>query len=315
MKRLTGGNLHLKLLSFILTLTLFFFVLAENRKTRVYRVSVDIHDIPSGWVLMETPSDVRLSVQGTARAFSRLDPESLRTVAIGPIQPGQRTWDLRVEDFGLPPGLQIVDMEPEQVVLSLDEIDERELPINVNLRGRLPDGLELLAAFVEPESITVSAPRSYFPDFDEVFTEAIDLSSISGPVRRRVGLALQRQFVSYDRSTEIVVTVDVGLVEAETTLDIPVQIVGAGGCTAERSTLSLSLRGPDRIVASAAALGILATVDCDALAAGGEGVYVEAPTIRNLPASIEIVTVIPREIRVTVPAPPPVEGSGATLTP
>jgi YbbR domain-containing protein len=311
--RATGSNLHLKLLSFTLTLTLFFFVLAENRKTRVYRVGVDIHDIPSGWVLMEQPGDVRVSVQGTARSFSRLDPESLRTVEIGPIQPGQRTWDLRVEDFGLPPGLQVVDMEPEQVTLSLDEIAERELPINVNLRGRLPDGLELLAAFVEPESITVSAPRSYFPEFDEVFTEALDLSSVSGPVRRRVGLALQRQFVSYDRTSEIVVTVDVGLVEAERTLEIPIQIVGSGGCTADDLIASLSFRGPDRIVASADTLGIFATVDCNALAARGAGVYVEAPTVRNLPASIEIVNLVPREIRVTVPPALAVEGSGTPL--
>ena len=72
-------NLHLKVISLIVTLTLYLSVKVEKTTVRTFRIDVNVTDILGDIVLMEEPEDVTLTVRCSGRALSRIDDERLRS--------------------------------------------------------------------------------------------------------------------------------------------------------------------------------------------------------------------------------------------
>jgi hypothetical protein len=172
-------NLHLKVISLILTLTLYLFVKEEKIMVRTYRIDVHVTDILGDIVLMEEIEDVTLTLRGSGRAFSRLDDEQLRAYPIGPIRPDTTRWPVRPEAFSLPPGLEILSVEPTTLRLDPVPLVELELPVVANFRGQVPEGYEVLSSYVDPPIMTVSMPETYLGTVDTLHTETIDLAGHS----------------------------------------------------------------------------------------------------------------------------------------
>ncbi len=280
---------------------------SERVQTRDFYVRVEITELPPGWTLLEQPDEVRVWVTGSTRAFTQLDRTSLRTLEIGPVQPGQRSWELRPGDFELGRGLSVERIEPEAIELALDPRVEVELPVQVNTRGQPPSGYELLGRTVTPSTVTVTMPESYAGDFDVVETETIDLNGLVRSTTRMVELNVRRPFVHYSREIPIVVTLDVALVEDERTYaDLPIRAVGSAPqrCTPEPARMRLTLHGPQSIFDSLDPATLFASVDCDQAISRGQGRHLLEPRILNVPAGLEIRSLQPEIVTITVtPAP------------
>lgn len=326
--RLITHNLHLKVVAFVLTMTLFVFVTTSDVRQRDFTVRLTVTDVPSGWTLLESPPSVVVTLEGTARAFSTLDRDSLRSLEIGPIEAGQNTWQIRPEDFDLERGLEVVSISPQTVPVRLDERVEVDLPVVINTRGEPAQGYELLSQTVVPETIRVSAPGSYFPDFQSVETETIDLSGLVRSTERRVSLNIQRPHVHYSRDIPIVVRLEVGTVESSRTLvDLPIHPTGTEteGCSVEPDRFRISVSGPQSLVDSMDSSNIYGTIDCDAWSEEGPGTYLVEPALQNVPAAVDVGDRLPQTVTVSIVArsapfapwlrPGVEEGSGAAAEP
>lgn len=315
MRRLFGKNLHLKVLAFTLTVVLYFFVLAEKETTREFTVALEVGRVPAQHVVLNDLPDVTVTISGSARAFGRLDSEALRTLTIDIRDPDTRRREIREADLGLNRAFTIESIAPRWVTIELDELVERELPVSPVVRGTPAPGFEASDPVATPDTLMVSAPSSYFPDFDTIFTESIDITGADAPVARRVGLSIQRPFVTSPPDTRIEVTVDVvTLVETRTIERVRVLLTGpsASRCAVDVTSVAITVTGPKTLVDAIDRTDIFASVDCTALVEQGPGVYTPAPAVKNLPRGVSVVESVPTLLQLTV-APPPTpepEGSG-----
>jgi YbbR domain-containing protein len=303
------NNLHLRIISFILTLTLFLFVRQDEDESRSYRVELDVVDVPARMVLLNEPGSVTVSLRGTGRALARLDSESLRHLEIGPLRPDTRSWQVRPEDFELPTGIVITNVSPPEVPILLDRLEEVEVHIEPNFRGELPEGYRLFSTTIEPPTVRLTAPSSVMADLTVAHTEAINLDGLRSERRLPVELDLQRRFVTYPREEPIFVRLEVGV--AEDTLDVAevdVQLTGEriDRCRLVDATVSVSLSGPESIVDEIDPTALYAAVTCAEVVDRGPGLYTLSPILPTVPASVAMDEMTPRVVRVEVLPPPEV---------
>lgn len=317
MKQLLATNGHLKVLAFTLTVVLYFFVLAEKETTREFTVDVTVGRVPAQHVVLNDLPDVTVTISGSTRAFGRLDSEALRKMTIDIVDPTMRRREIREADLGLPRSFTIRSIVPRWVEIDIDELVERELPIHPVVRGTPARGFEARDPIATPPTLTVSAPSSYFPEFEAIFTESIDITGASEPVARSVGLSIQRPFVTMPPETRIEVTVDVvTVVETRTIERVRVLVTGpnASRCAVDLTSVAVTVTGPKTLVDAIEAGDIFASIDCETLAAAGAGVYTPEPVVKNLPRGVTVVEIVPTVLQLTVTrdATAPVEGSGGT---
>lgn len=295
-------NLHLKVISLIVTLTLYLSVKVEKTTVRTFRIDVNVTDILGDIVLMEEPEDVTLTVRGSGRALSRIDDERLRSFSIGPIRPDTTRWPVRPEAFALPSGIEILSVEPTTLRLDPVPLIELELPVVANFRGQVPTGYEVLSSYVDPPMMTVSMPETYLGTVDTLHTETIDLAGLVQSISRPVRLSVQRRFVTYGADIPVTVNVEVGVVEDIRLVEtVPIVLTGsdAGRCSSSTESLRLTVRGPRTVVESMISSEIFASIPCNEWVASGPGVYSVEPELQNVPPSLEVQHQ-PRVVRVTV---------------
>ena len=310
-----GNNGHLKLLALTLTIVLHFFVLAEKETTRELTLAVEIGSAPAGYVALNEAPNVRVTIRGSARAFARLDEDALRRVIINVNDVEEERREIRETDLGLPSHFDVEAVSPRWVELELDEIVERELPIRAVIRGTPARGFEATDPMVSPPTIIVSAPSSYFPEFDAVFTEGIDIQNLDHPLTQDVDLSIQRPYVTFPDDTEISVTLNVAaLIESRTLEGVALRVTGPDSdlCSVDVHSISVTVAGPKTLVDALEPRSILATVHCSTFAEQGPGLYTPAPTIKNLAESMIVESTDPQVLQLEVserpePVPEPPE--------
>ncbi|MCB9519373.1 MAG: YbbR-like domain-containing protein [Myxococcales bacterium] len=317
MRRLLGENPHLKVLALTLTTLLYLFVVGERAAVRSFTLSVRVGHLPPETVVLNELPTIRVNARGSARAFARLDAEALRTVSIDIDDTSQARWEIRESDLGLPSSIAVESITPRWLDLEFDHLETRTLPVRTVVRGTPARGFEASAVTPTPSEILVSAPASYFPDFDAVFTDSVDISGADGPVDRTVGLAIPRPYVTFPDTDQIQVSIEVDAIVETRTLDgVPMLVSGpvAARCSLDVASISVTVTGPKTVVDELEPHEIFAAIECGPLVEQGAGVYTPEPSVKNLPATVRVVETRPSALRLTVsPAPdptPPPGGSG-----
>lgn len=306
MSRFVGNNMHLKVLAFTLTVVLYFFVLAEKETTREFTVALEIGRVPAQHVVLSDLPDVTVTISGSARAFGRLDSEALRSMVIDVRDPDMQRREIREADLDLPRSFTVESIVPRWVELDLDELVSRDLPIHPVVRGNPARGFEASDPVATPDRLTVSAPSSYFPEFDALFTEGVDITGADAPVARSVGLSIQRPFVTFPPDTRVEVTVDVEtVVETRTIERVRVIMTGpAELCAVDQTSIAVTVTGPKTLVDAIDPTDIFASVDCEEHAVRGAGMYTPTPSLKNLPSGVTVVESMPALLQLTVHEPP-----------
>ncbi len=308
-------NLHLKVISVTMTFMLYFFVISEKEKTREFTLAIEVGQLPAGYALLSELPDVRVAVTGSARGFARLDSEALRVLTLDVRRPDQTRWEIREDDLDLPRHFTIESIEPRWVEIALDRLVEREVVVRPNIRGEPARGYEITETRVEPASVSVSAPASYFPEMDAVFSEWIDISDSNQTVAADVGLLIQRPYVHYAADTQFQVTVEIEA-QFETRLleGVPMHTTGANTerCSLDVASISVRINGPKSLVQAVEPYDIFAAIDCAPFLESGPGLYTPTPIVRNLASPMEVVETEPHVVQLTVSPPPepPADGSG-----
>ena len=149
-------NWPLKLGAILLATVLYSgLVLAENVRTWTGEVPIDAIRPPAGATLLnELPPVTADSLPRAARRrrpVARFVPRPGRPLAMSTRNPAVHRSPMPVTVVALDPRVQVVDYEPRQVQVQLDPVEEREVPVNVEL-GSVPDGLTLGPPQVDPST-------------------------------------------------------------------------------------------------------------------------------------------------------------------
>jgi len=171
-------DISLKLLALLIGVVLVLFVNSESNSSQIgLVVPVEIGSIPEGKVILRPLSiQAQVVIKGPSFQIAQipLSPPVIRVRV--PSSGGDRfTISLVQQDFGLPPTVRIVSVEPAEFELVLDSVTSREVAVVAPHIGTLPADLALEKIFVDPEKIMVRGPSSLVLSLTRIETEPIDI--------------------------------------------------------------------------------------------------------------------------------------------
>lgn len=191
-------NLGLKILSLLIAMGLWASVNAgQPSAIESMQVPVSYHGLARGLVIVNHPIDfVKIQVTGPRAMLSLLDPERLTVkLDLSSIGAGQSSFKITPAMFDVPRGTNVASVSPSDVMLDVDRIVRRDVPVRVTLQGKVANGYMVQAVKVEPPSVRVIGPSRYVDPLDAIQAEPIDVTGISSDIYRAVELKSPKEVV------------------------------------------------------------------------------------------------------------------------
>lgn len=182
MDRLLRRDGVLQVVAVLLALVLWVQAAAERNPEGQFTfdaVPVETAQVPSGLVVSGNPrpAKVNLTIRCRRRVFERLAGDSFTVIAS--LQGGQAgTYDYPVE-VTLPEGVELVEISPAAVSVTLDRQASAEVPVGWRLTGVLPEGHSAGEVSVTPELVTVSGPAGSVSRVVRAVAQ-LDVSAVTG---------------------------------------------------------------------------------------------------------------------------------------
>ncbi|SMB90817.1 YbbR domain-containing protein [Thermanaeromonas toyohensis ToBE] len=207
-------NLGVKLLAVTLALILWLYVTSEQNPTteHVVRIPLEVENLSAGLVVANLPSEVQIRLEGRKGQIKNLLPRDIRAyVDLRAARVGENTLPVQVT---LPEGVRLVRVNPAQVTVKVEQVQEVSLPVQVNLNGEPAGGYRALDPILKPSQVIVSGPEALLKEIGKVYVEVkLDqargnyLAQLPVQVVDREGHPLSRWLTLKPESVEVFVPV------------------------------------------------------------------------------------------------------------
>ncbi len=216
MKRELTGNIGLKFFSLAAAVLLFYLVNSEsNTSTIGFSVPLEIQNIPPGKVLVwPLHKQIQVTIRGPSYVVSDIaaSPPSLQLRMPREVNSRYKTG-LRRENISLPPSVQVMSFQPNDIELVFDALVTKEVKVRVPKAGVLPKGINLLGTTADPDQVSMKGPENELKKLDIVDTEPLPLHELDTHQSFSLGLALPSSLI---QSTPDKVAVEAQITAQET---------------------------------------------------------------------------------------------------
>jgi YbbR domain-containing protein len=295
-------NLGLRIISVLLAIGLWVFVNAgQHSSLQAFSIPVSYRGLPPGFVMTnEHPDFVRVQISGPQTLLSLVDPSRLvLKIDLSGVGIGQASFKVGLESFNVPRGTAVTSISPSQIVLDVDKIVVRDLPVHVVAIGMPADGYRLGSVETIPPRVTVRAPSREVTGLETVDTEAVDVTGLTSEAERVAAITTAGTMMRIDPSE---VTVKLGVVAVITTKDfhaVPVAVRDSEyQSRLQPQHVNLTVRGA-KLELSKLDLSNAVFVDGDGMAPGTYNTPVQV----QLPQGVELLHLWPEKITITIRRP------------
>ena len=185
-------NLGLRAIALLLAVGLWFFVNAGQRGALApMRVPVSYRALPAGLVIVnQRPDFVQIEVRGPRTLLSLLNPDRMvLRLDLSGVTLGQAVFKIGPEMFNVPRQTDVTRISPSQIVLDIDRIADRQVPIHVDVEGQAAPGYRVAAARANPPAATVRGPSRFVFHVDNVQTSPVEVNGAKADFQVPVSLA------------------------------------------------------------------------------------------------------------------------------
>ncbi len=103
---------------------------------------------------------------------------------------GANSYSITTENVSLPPGIILREVTPNTIEVLIDETIKKELPVQIDWAGKLPEELILVDSVSDPETVEVVGGKRILEKVVTVYTEKILLDNLRGKGEITANLAL-----------------------------------------------------------------------------------------------------------------------------
>ncbi len=178
--RLTANPAY-KLLSLLLALSAWLYVQSDTVVEGKLRVPV-LWLVPADLGSVEPlPGTVTLQIQGTRIAMRNAQEAAPQLVMeLDQLGQGSHTLELFPEAVtGLPPGIEVVEVSPGSLRVTLDEQVNRRVPVVAEAVGEPAPGFHVDGIVIDPSVVEVRGPRTVIRTVDSLPTVPVDVSGLA----------------------------------------------------------------------------------------------------------------------------------------
>jgi YbbR domain-containing protein len=280
----------------------------DSIEVRSVPVEVDMGDVPDGLRTGDPVlSDEEVEIRGPGSVVGQVD-RAVAFVAIpaSGIDFNEPVTVRPVDVRGQPVGAGQVDVDPESVSVQID-VEPVEttatVPVRPSLEGTPAAGFALDALAVEPSFVTLRGLPEVLAEISEVVTEALSIDGVSADQSFDAALELPED-VRLAGGGDPVVTVTATIVPSVSSRTFVVGVVcenaGDNACLPGLEQVSVTLSGPGEALSTLTASALTPVVDAGGLDPGS---YSLTPSLPALPEGVELQSIAPGSIPVTIVAP------------
>jgi len=134
---------------------------------------------------------VRLHLGGSGALIKSVQPEQIQVkLDLGNAVIGQNIFSITQDSITLPPGIFLRKVIPSVIEVTLDETIKKEIPLQVDWVGELPEGLILSEIEIDPDKIEIIGGKRILGNISTLYTEKVHLDNLKGTGTILANLAL-----------------------------------------------------------------------------------------------------------------------------
>ncbi|MGI6097419.1 MAG: YbbR-like domain-containing protein [Dethiobacteria bacterium] len=192
MEKFFRSNNFIKIIAFLLAVSLWLFVSGENavspavERHTFTNIPLNVRNLGDNLVVVDMPDSITLTLQGASDAIAGLTPADLEVYV-----------DLRGKDEGRhrikvngepPPGVTIVNFSPSRVEVEIEELIAQQMAVQPRIIGSPADGLTVGEPLFTPEQVFVKGAASVMEQVEKiVFT--VNVQGYARDIETRLPLA------------------------------------------------------------------------------------------------------------------------------
>jgi hypothetical protein len=124
---------------------------------------------------------VRLHLGGSGALIKSVQPEQIQVkLDLSNAVIGKNIFSITQDNITLPPGIFLRKVIPSVIEVTLDETIKKEIPLQVDWVGELPEGLILTEAEIDPDKIEVIGGKRILQNISTLYTEKVPLDNLKG---------------------------------------------------------------------------------------------------------------------------------------
>lgn len=178
-------HLGLKVLAIVLASVLWFTVAGEHVVERSLRVPLAVRNLPQNLEIVgDLPEEVDIRVRGSAAQLSRLDAgDVVAMLDLTTARTGARLFHLRTDEVRVPYGIDVAQVTPPSISLSLEQSVRRSVPIVPTTDGDPAPGFVVGRITAEPSTVLIVGPESHVREVAAATTEPVEIDGKKERVR------------------------------------------------------------------------------------------------------------------------------------
>ncbi len=292
-------DLHLKSLSLLLAIGLWFTVTSSERVESVKRVAIDYVTAPGFVVSDDTPKFIDIKLNGP-RIFIRevMDRREFIKLDIRGRKEPQFTYKFYSDMMNLPIGVKVLEYYPSEVNIKIEKLGRKKVKVIPSIVGELLSGYRLEGVKIEPTELEISGSELALKGTDELYTQVIDVSKYKVPMRIETTLDKRyyKQFSNFS-AERFTVYVDVKPVVLQKRFNgLTLDILGQNSYSINVKRVDVVVKGSKSRIESLDVRKIRPYLD---ISFNAPGKHSEDVKVR-LPEDIELVTTYPKNIDIVV---------------
>lgn len=292
-------NLGTKLISIAIAVVLWFVVLASRNVEVTKEIPLEVitpNDIVAS---NEIPDRVAFRLSGP-KVFLRtiLDrrDEPIR-VNLSGAKPGLVTYRFFSDNIHLPIGVKVMSINPTAILIKLEYVKRREVPVRVTLQGAAPEGMRVVHTELKPPTVRIKGPESKVDSVTEVSTLPVDLSEFKQSTEKEVALDLSRFGVQLDGPAPHLVVALEPMAANYRIKNIGIHVLSSFKPQLDETAVTVLVRADADTLKSLDRNNVYAVVD---LRGKPKGQYNKQTVRVNLPDTVGLVKVVPSQVNVTL---------------
>ena len=185
-------HLGLKILSIVLAALIWLLVSGEQIVERALRIPLEFTNLPPELELVgDTPDVVDVRVRGSSGALSRVaSGELVAVLDLRSARAGRRLFHLASTDVRAPFGIEVVQISPSNIPVTLESSASKIVPVVPELDGDPRDGYVVGTVAASPSTVEVSGPASAVDRLTRAITEPVSIAGATDTLNETVNIGV-----------------------------------------------------------------------------------------------------------------------------
>ncbi len=213
----------IRLIAIFMAVLLWVYVANEQNpmSSHTYQIPLTVQGEPEGYVFSGLPGKVSIKVKSPKNLSATLRVSDFTAqVNLSGITEGEQQLPVQVT---APPGVEMIQVTPQVVQVAADKITQKSVPVTLNLKGEVAQGLVRGKPVLQPQAVTLEGPGKLLAGINHVGV-AVNLSDVEDELVREVTVQTGVKGVTVS-PTRVLVTVPVTSLPVKE-LPVRVELVG-----------------------------------------------------------------------------------------